>query len=1015
MTIPSVVTTDITVYTIGQEELTVGDKVYFEGIRGGTPQSGYLPATLMKAKPEDDFNCGEVTRSANTDQRVRALESCANEFTVTGTGTGGTDYRSFTINFWSKHSVSSDASAAAYATRILDFSGATVHRARTTTRANPEPVVSEHGWAYESSDRVYMMVTFSTPVVVTGSPRLRLHTGHHFEVGAADAYALFAGGGYGESKKFWKNNAPNPLKSERSDINSYHAQVYELANGACTTRRSWVCDGVADQDTPATDSDSCMAWAKVNPTTPLTGTPKLWCTATNTPAGCETRITTPPATGTPYIHAGSSDEACDDDGSITRTTDARVRTRGCHDFKVGDLVIIEGATGVHSDLVNKMHTVGKVGCQAQSTLGTGGSCACNDEFSMEPPLNLLNQASCTGYPTCEFNAGTAVVGRVNIGSRCRSHGLANAAQHGDRYCTFSANDRYMQGDALLTQGSALNTDAAGASVTEAYSPLTHLPLSNYAGTSVTYTAQLGALELTGGGEDGWGSQTGRRHSAGGASFAFRADSNGGSIPTLRREEQFPEERREQSMDNTLVFEYIVASDGRTAGSNPPAGPDTYNQNSPSTSAGQTHLTRKLDYSSSAALELNGGTISRACPFTYLVESGEVTANGLKLKVIGQHGLTPGEYARIEDAGGTHRFKLNGVHEVLGVYTNNGAANPAIPGSTKVAFSDPAGTVAPPFDRQGTQAAAHGDSYLLLPTPTGLSIGALGTGSVVAGKTIVRRYFNPREGGHLSCTFAAARLDLPKPGDKLNPNSADAAPTHEREANPHIGAVGSLSYHKTLVIGRAHVIYVTANAVDGSYGYNSGALGSNTVPDVIDVKVVFSEPVVPECGSTNGEWLNVQHLSGLYYFVCPSIQLALRTRENTNDATGTPLNTAHPNYDTTKGTAGTEIFPTGYLMYPPVLDRPIASDTLVFRYVVRRQDITPRLNYVNQDALRVTGTSSIRRSTDNQLAGIRLPPTHYETGNIYTDAAAPLNRHTAQNADHPLSLGGMRRLDISANF
>ena len=1007
ITIPSIVSSDVVIYTIGEDSLAVGDKVYLSGIRGGTPQSGYLSSSLMLAKPEDAFNCGQVTRSANTDQRVRALESCANEFTVTSVGTGVGAYRSFTINFWTVHSVTTDAQAATYAGRILDVAGATAHRAITSTRANPEPLVPEHGWSYESNDRIYIMVSFSTPVVVTGSPRLRLHTGHHFENGASDAYAVFAGGGYGESKSLWKNNAPNPLKHGRSDINSYHQQIYELNTGACTNRRSWVCDGAADQDTPATDSDACMAWAKVNPTTPLTGTPKLWCTATNTPAGCETRITTPPASSVPKIHAGSDDAACDDYGGITRTADARVRTRGCHDFKIGDLVAIEGVTGIHADLVNKLHTIGQVGCQAQSTLGTGGPCACNDEFSMDPPLNLLNAASCTGRPTCEFDAGLARVGRVNIGSRCRSHGLADGTKHGDRYCTFSTLDRYQQGDAVLSLGSGLNTDAAGATVAATTPSLTHLPQTAYAGASVSYTAMLGALENVGGGESAWGTQTGRRHSAGGASFGFRADANAGTIPTLRQELQFPEDRREQSMDKTLVFEYTVTSGGST--------PDNYNQGLPTGNTGEVHLSRDLDYSSVDALELNGGTISRACPFTYIVESGEVTANGLRMKVIGQHGLTPGEYVRIENAGGTHRFQLNGVHEVLGVYTNVGGANPAIPGSTKVAFSNPTGTVAPPFDRAGTQAAAHGDSYILLPTPAGIGLGALGTGAVVAGKTIVRRYYNPSEGGHLSCTFAAARLTLPKMGDKLGPGMAHAAPTHAREVNPAVGAVGSLSFHKNLVVGRAHIMYVTADAVDGTYGYNAGALGANSVPDVIDVKVVFSEPVVPSCGTTNTDWASTEHLAGLFYTVCTSIQLALRTRENTNDSNGTPLNAAHPNYDTTKGTAGTEVFPTAYLMHPTVVGLPAASQTLVFRYVVRRQDITPRLTFRDQDGLLVSGTSSIRRATDNMLAGVRLPPTRYDAGDVYTNAAAPLNRHTANNADHPLSLGGMRRLDINANF
>lgn len=1001
VSIPSVVASDVEVFVVGSEDLAVGDKVFFSGVQGGYPRSSYLPSSAMTENPQDAFNCGEVDRSSTaTDLRVRSLGPCENEFTVTSIGSGDNAHRSFAINFWEVNGVSLDATAAGYAARPLDFSGSFVHRAYTVTDVNPAPTVAEHGWSYETGDRIYITVSFSTPVVVTGSPRLRLHTGHHFEVGAADAYAVFVGGGYGESKSFWKNNEPNPLRSGRSDINSYHQQLYDLDNGGCTQRRSWVCDDAVDQDAPASPTDSCYDWARVNPTTPISGTPNLWCTGINTPAGCETRITTSPAAGTPYIHAGTNDEACDDYGGITRTADARVRTRGCHDLQVGDLIIIEGVVGLHADLLNKMHTVGKVGCRSQAVLGSDNSCPCNDEFAMEPPLNLLNPTSCSGYSACEFDAGNARVGRVNIGSRCRSGGLADPSQHGDRYCTFSTFDRYMQGDAVLSTGSVWNADVAGQTLTTTYPSLTHNPLPDYSGGSVTYTSLAGGLEAVPGGSGSWGTQTGRRHSASGASFGFRADANAGTIPTLRREQQFPEIRKEQSMDHTLVFEYVVESQARMAGSSPPSGADDYNQQSPSSATGQTHLSADLDVSSISALELNGGTISRACPFTYIVESVEVTANGLRLKLIGRHELVPGEYVRIENAGGTHRFKLNGLHEVLGIFVYDGS--PGNPGSTKVIVSSPAATAAPPFDRQGSQAATHGESYLLLPTPSGLSIGDLGSGAIVAGKTIVRRFYNFEEGGHQSCVFASAILTLPRPGDKLSMRASEKS-----------GAVSSLSYNKDLVIGRAHVTSVTSDSADGTYGYNDGINGVRTVADVIDIQVIFSEPVIASCGQDNDEWDWIEQLTGLSYYSCSSIRLVLRTCENTTDENGIDLGVAHPNYDSNTGIPGGEIFPTSYLLHPSEVSEYSASNRLFFRYVLRRGDNNPDLQYDSQDALSVTSTSHIRRLYDNQLAGVRLPPTRYESGDIYTDPAAPLNRHIANDADHPLSLAGLHKFIIEA--
>ena len=85
-----------------------------------------------------------------------------------------------------------------------DVSSAYVTKLKTTTAANPRPLVSESDWSYEEGDKIYFFVTFNEAVQVTGIPRLLLNTGNHFEAGAADAYATFIGGGFGETKTFGK-------------------------------------------------------------------------------------------------------------------------------------------------------------------------------------------------------------------------------------------------------------------------------------------------------------------------------------------------------------------------------------------------------------------------------------------------------------------------------------------------------------------------------------------------------------------------------------------------------------------------------------------------------------------------------------------------------------------------------------------------------------------------------------------------------------------------------------------
>ena len=52
--------------------------------------------------------------------------------------------------------------------------------------------------------------------LTSGVPYMTMATGAHFEEGAAHGVAAWAEGGAGESKKHWRNDAPNPLRSGAS-------------------------------------------------------------------------------------------------------------------------------------------------------------------------------------------------------------------------------------------------------------------------------------------------------------------------------------------------------------------------------------------------------------------------------------------------------------------------------------------------------------------------------------------------------------------------------------------------------------------------------------------------------------------------------------------------------------------------------------------------------------------------------------------------------------------------------
>ena len=118
-----------------------------------------------------------------------------------------------------------------------------------------------------------------------------------------------------------------------------------------------------------------------------------------------------------------------------------------------------------------------------------------------------------------------------------------------------------------------------------------------------------------------------------ATFAVAAE-EGGSVVNTRKEFQYAEDRTEQYMDNVLAFELVVQSD------------DAYDQADVANTADQEHLSADLDYASKNALELNGGTIKRACANVFQVKSIDCAGNAT-VEVYGKHRLLPGDIVQLE--------------------------------------------------------------------------------------------------------------------------------------------------------------------------------------------------------------------------------------------------------------------------------------------------------------------------------------------------------------------------------
>ena len=595
---------------------------------------------------------------------------------------------------------------------------------------------------------------------------------------------------------------------------------------------------------------------------------------------------------------------------ISKTVNAKVTLSTQHTLQPGDLVILEGVTGVDAISLNKQHTVGQVACTQDAT---GATCSAFNTFTFQPAIDM------TGT---NFDASLARVGRVNLGHRCRARAGADGAAWGPDSCVFSTLASYQLGDAL-------------------------------------------------------GSQTGINHSAKAAKFGDRADASG-TMPTLRREVQFEEHRVEQSMDHTLAFEYTVSSGQQY----------TFVQNFPyhRFSGEQDHLTASLDYKDVNSLELMGGTVKRACPHVFQIKNVTLpVTNPVTFEVYGKHDLVQGDRVSIEGLGGADARHFEGVFTVQAIKASHGTSKNRVNWRDRWNASPPSGASFSFFQVD-----------LTLDTSKNWIVQAPVATAIARKKTFTAN-------DNYRCPFLDANTKLPAPGDKF------------RFPEKRSGYFQSLSHNKRLVVGRPYVTHVTADVPNGVYGYNSGVNGRNTVPDVIDVKVHYSEPVVASCGADNCDcgsvgcpctvedlddfgrsskgWTAPEQYPGLKFRVCTDIKLLLRTKSNSTEVYS---QVGHPNYNSTSGEPGQELFPTAFLHengYDP-------GHVLSFRYVPRRLDQTDHLQYIDTNALEVHAYSSIRRKVDNKKAGVKLPPTRFDGVNGVT---------------HPRSLAGMTRIEINAVF
>ena len=510
----------------------------------------------------------------------------------------------------------------------------------------------------------------------------------------------------------------------------------------------------------------------------------------------------------------------------------------------------------------------------------------------------------------------------------------------------------------------------------------------------------------------------RTHGAGFCVFGSEADA-------------FDEDRREQFMDNVLAFALRVnTSEGTVALTTEydQTGPAVDGDPGSAANPPTPHLAFDLEYAGADALGVDadsGVSIRRACVDVFQVTQLECGERAV-VTVHGKHRLLPGDAVRLEGVGDAAADGLsaaalaawNREHRVHALPADAGIARDRLDWNAIWDASPYWGDDVSKFQIDLNATAGRGICDAR-GGADGASPPSVDRGTARARKTrdVNALTSSARDSGR-RCVFADADATLPKPGDALV-----GVPPYAQ----------SLMYNRDITVGRPFVVNVTARAVAGSvFGYNGGggippneratATRNARGPDVLEIAVAFSEPVIASCGEDDDEWATVEQSPGVRIVACRSVRLRLKT--SPDDALA-----GSANLDSTTGTEGEAVFPTGFMA--PRDARADKPNEVVFQYLPRRGDNCTRgtlgLQYVDEFALEVgcavygaggacDSRSHIRRRKDNVLASTRLPPTRRDAGRcVHGPDSNGVAQCASTTADHKRSLLATTRVLVDAVF
>ena len=342
------------------------------------------------------------------------------------------------------------------------------------------------------------------------------------------------------------------------------------------------------------------------------------------------------------------------------------------------------------------------------------------------------------------------------------------------------------------------------------------------------------------------------------------------------------------MDNVLAFQYIVQPAPPPFGGPLSGGFDTYDQTVGGASgsgggglasnANEWHLSSDLDYSNTSSLVIpSGGALLRACAETFLIKSIACESTGTtRVTVYGKHPYAVGDTVVMQGFSAVNRdpvgnwLWMNRQQKITELCNGRfGTTDMLDAGSAKctsgldgtsrnrsdaTCCNAQTGGAIGPLDPWDNRLLNSWDAAAPWGQPGNVSESwfrvALNTqpycSSIAVAFPFTRvRKKNLQDFNNYFCPAVVADPSLPAPGDKMRGVT---------------GAVQSLSWNKALVVGRPYVTNVTSDNPDGVYGFNrgfgvlaGGTSAASLVPDVIDIKVSFSEAVVASCGQNNDLW------------------------------------------------------------------------------------------------------------------------------------------------------------------